>query len=148
MGYRYFTVAEANVLLPFLEDRILMLQRLLREGRQHAEASERIRAVGRRPDGRLIMRLDYRLERQAMRHLLREGRALIAELEELGCQLRDVEMGVVDFPALVEGRDVMLCWQAGESFVGHYHGVHDGFGDRRPLSPESERLPAVRRRPR
>ncbi|MBX5464069.1 MAG: DUF2203 domain-containing protein [Clostridia bacterium] len=148
MGYRYFTVAEANALLPLLEDRILLLQRLLREGRQHAEASERIRAVGRRADGRLIMQADYRLERQAVRQLLREGRGVVAELEALGCQLRDVETGIVDFPTLLEGRDAMLCWQIGESYVGHYHGVHDGFGDRRPLAPESHSLPAGRRRPR
>jgi hypothetical protein len=47
--------------------------------------------------------------------------------------LRDIEHGLIDFPALVGGRQVWLCWQLGEDDVGFWHELETGFGSRRPL---------------
>jgi hypothetical protein len=55
------------------------------------------------------------------------------QLEALEIVVRDLERGLVDFPALIEGREVYLCWLLDEPAVGHWHGVESGFAGRRPL---------------
>jgi len=50
-------------------------------------------------------------------------RICLEELEDVGVELRDWALGIVDFPALVDGREVQLCWQAGEQYVEHWHEV-------------------------
>jgi hypothetical protein len=57
----------------------------------------------------------------------------VAELGELGVQIKDVESGLLDFPALREGADVLLCWRVGEDAVEWWHGLEDGFAGRRPV---------------
>jgi hypothetical protein len=54
-------------------------------------------------------------------------------VQELGCVVKDVELGLVDFHSQVEGRHVLLCWQFGEAAIGHFHGLDEGFGQRQPL---------------
>jgi hypothetical protein len=54
-------------------------------------------------------------------------------LEKLDLVVRDLERGLVDFPALIDGREVYLCWLLDEPSVGHWHGVESGFAGRRPL---------------
>lgn len=54
-------------------------------------------------------------------------------LERLDLVVRDLERGLVDFPALIDGREVYLCWLLDEPTVGHWHGVEAGFAGRRPL---------------
>lgn len=57
----------------------------------------------------------------------------LAEIEDRGVVLRDVERGLVDFPARHRGRVVLLCWLAGEDDIGWWHWPEDGFAGRRPL---------------
>jgi hypothetical protein len=54
-------------------------------------------------------------------------------LERLGVLVKDLDTGLVDFPALHEGEEVLLCWQLGEDEVAHWHGVDEGFAGRKPL---------------
>ncbi len=58
---------------------------------------------------------------------------LMGELQELGCELKGIEQGLVDFPALRDGRTVYLCWQAGEDTISYWHELDTGFAGRRPL---------------
>jgi len=62
----------------------------------------------------------------------------LAELEEKGIVLRDPDSGLIDFPALHLGREVLLCWQLGEDDLEWWHGPEDGFAGRRrlPLPPD------------
>ncbi len=130
---RYFTVAEANALLPEVEPRLRRLQDLWRRGRELAEEMERLRAVGKRPDGALIMERDYRLGQAALARLVEEVEFLVDAVHRLGAEVKDVEAGLVDFPALLGGRAVYLCWRLGEPEVAHYHGMDEGFRGRRRL---------------
>ena len=57
----------------------------------------------------------------------------IDELDELGLLVKDIDAGLVDFPAVIEGEPVLLCWRLGEDEVAWYHGYDDGFAGRRPL---------------
>jgi hypothetical protein len=119
---RRFSVEEADAMLPDLR---VALERM-REARQIILASaEKVQAAvtrnGGGPQGR-----EYS---DAMRLLRSEVERLSGE----GIVLRDVETGLVDFPATREGRLVYLCWRLGEDSVRFWHDVEAGFGGRRPL---------------
>jgi hypothetical protein len=58
------------------------------------------------------------------------------ELAEVGCQLKDHRIGLIDFPALREGREVLLCWKLGEEMIGHWHEVSEGFGGRKAIGAD------------
>jgi hypothetical protein len=55
------------------------------------------------------------------------------ELTELGVEVKDIDEGLVDFPALRHGETVLLCWRLGEDDIGYWHTLEDGFAGRRPL---------------
>jgi hypothetical protein len=90
--------------------------------------------VGRESAGDAPLVDDLRLTRLRMQGLIDQMAAGVARIDALGLTLRDIEHGLVDFPALVSGRQVWLCWQRGEPAVGHWHGLDTGFADRRPLA--------------
>ena len=58
---------------------------------------------------------------------------LIEELTQLGVDLKDPSRALLDFPAIHEGREVLLCWKADEESIGHWHEVGGGFAGRRPV---------------
>ena len=58
---------------------------------------------------------------------------IIAELDALGVQVKDIEVGLVDFPADRGGETVLLCWKVGEEAVGYWHGLEEGYAGRKPL---------------
>lgn len=66
---------------------------------------------------------------QTMERLEKE----IQKLEDLGCVLKDMATGLVDFPAVRLGTRVWLCWKAGEESVMFWHGLHEGFAGRKPV---------------
>jgi hypothetical protein len=76
---------------------------------------------------------DLRLTRLRMQGLIDQMAAGVARIDALGLTLRDIEHGLVDFPALVSGRQVWLCWQLGEPAIGWWHSLDSGFSGRRPL---------------
>ena len=77
---------------------------------------------------------DLRLVRLRMQGLIDQMAAGVARIDALGLTLRDIERGLVDFPALVSGRQVWLCWQHGETSIGWWHDLERGFDGRQPLA--------------
>ena len=71
--------------------------------------------------------------RLRMQGVIDQMQAGVARIDEMGVTLREIETGLVDFPALVNGRQVWLCWRLGEGDVEWWHELSDGFGGRRPL---------------
>ncbi len=57
-------------------------------------------------------------------------------IKEIGCQLKDIDTGLIDFPTLYRDKEVYLCWKLGESGIGFWHHVEDGFRGRRPIDSE------------
>lgn len=62
--------------------------------------------------------------------------SLAGELSDIGCELKDWECGLVDFPARLEGRDVFLCWKLGEEQVSQWHEIHAGFTGRESIADQ------------
>jgi hypothetical protein len=69
---------------------------------------------------------------------IKEINGYFAELEELGCQYKDwnFSIGLVDFPAFIDGNEVMLCWRSDEDTLQYYHGIEEGFAGRKPIPAE------------
>jgi hypothetical protein len=82
---------------------------------------------------------DLLRRRPAARALAEELDAVVREIEASGAHLKDIRLGLVDFPAERDGEVVYLCWQFGEPEVAFWHRLEEGFGGRRPL-PGSTRL--------
>jgi hypothetical protein len=77
---------------------------------------------------------ELRLARLRMQGLVDQMAAGVARIEAMGITLRDIPDGLVDFPALVNGRQVWLCWKRGEPDVAFWHDLESGFSGRQPLS--------------
>jgi hypothetical protein len=76
---------------------------------------------------------DLRFMRLRMQGLIDQMAAGVARIDSLGIALRDIPTGLVDFPALVNGRQVWLCWRRDEDVIHFWHELDSGFGERRPL---------------
>lgn len=138
-GPRFFTVEEANALVPALE---IEFGRI---ARARSEVAPLITRLGGAEVSVEILNGDREappgLREDALRlgGLAGEITSAVERMNALGALVKDLEMGLVDFYALREGEPVLLCWQFGEPAVTHWHGVEEGYGGRRPL----EDAPAV-----
>jgi len=69
-------------------------------------------------------------------------RDAFAEIDSIGVQVKDLDIGLLDFPCEVEGRTVLLCWKLGEAAITHWHGTDEGFAGRKPVD---ERIAKAKR---
>jgi hypothetical protein len=130
---RFYAIDEANAALPEVE-RILIVLRDERE--QLIELRDKVVAASP-PDGETPTTgaaEQIRLLRLGMQGLIDQMQAGVARLVEMDVTLRDISSGLIDFPALVSGRPIWLCWRLGETDVAHWHPHDEGFDSRRPLS--------------
>jgi len=124
-----FRLEEANAIVPRLQ---ILMERLQRGAlRLHEEVSDLAREMGIEPSALSPEELLRR--RPAARLLVEELDAIVHEIEESGAHLKDVQLGLVDFPAERDGELIYLCWQFGESEVAFWHRIDDGFAGRQPL---------------
>jgi len=129
MREKTFRVEEANAIVPRLQ---LLMERLQRGAlRLHEEMSALARETG--VDIAALSADDMLRQRPSARALIEELDGIVQEIEESGAHLKDVHLGLVDFPTEREGELVYLCWQFGEPEVAFWHRVEDGFAGRRPL---------------
>jgi hypothetical protein len=77
---------------------------------------------------------DARRIRLRMQGVIDQMQASVSQIDQWGISLRDIESGLIDFPALVTGRQVCLCWRLGEGPIDWWHELGTGFAGRRPLS--------------
>jgi hypothetical protein len=126
---KLFRVDEANAIVPRL---CLLIERLQRGAlRLRDEMAALARETGAEVEG---LSAEHLLRhRPAARALVEELDALVQEIEQSGAHLKDVQLGLVDFPAEREGELVYLCWQFGEPEVAFWHPIESGFAGRQPL---------------
>jgi hypothetical protein len=121
---RHYTRAEANNLLPRIEALLRGLRAArdrLTDAEAHAALTDAAPANGGGSEGRDVGEAFLEVRRR------------LAELQELELVLRDVDRGLIDFPAIIDGREVYLCWKLGEEEVGFWHDLEAGFRGRQPL---------------
>jgi hypothetical protein len=130
---RYYAIDEVNAALPEV-DRILTA---LRDQRlELIELRDRVVAASPPDDETPTPEAaeQIRLLRLGMQGLIDQMQAGVARLVDMDITLRDISSGLIDFPALVSGRPIWLCWRLGEGDVAHWHAHNEGFEARRPLS--------------
>ena len=133
MAEKYFNRREAEDLLPFIEHCLVEAreskEKLEALDRELARATTQIMVLGGSvpPYARLAAN---RSEREQFMTKLRET---INRIHETGCIVKDLEEGLIDFPALRKGEEVCLCWKLGEERIAFWHRMEEGFAGRKPL---------------
>jgi hypothetical protein len=124
---KLFSPEKANALIPVLSP---LLEELWLKRRELAikllEVDPAVR--GSRPE-----RLHDRRSARRFTELKAEIVRLINRIEAYGCVVKSIDLGLLDFPALRDGRPIYLCWKAGEGTLSHWHGTDEGFSERKPL---------------
>jgi hypothetical protein len=133
MSNRTFTLDEAQSLLPVLES-------LLRTAIAAKKLIDEVEAEQQELNHRIFLNggmfLDVvPLARRKAERVKAEQRArdALAEIDSIGVQVKDIEIGLLDFPCEVDGQIILLCWKLGEKSITHWHGTQEGFASRKPI---------------
>ena len=132
MEERYFTVAEANEALaevrPLTEELVSHRRALVELQERQSALTTRISGNGGNVEPSELQNVQERLDEEVA------GIArCVARIHELGALVKDLDQGLVDFPAQRGDEDVLLCWRLGEDAIEFWHGLDEGFSGRRPL---------------
>jgi len=131
---RFFTHEEANAALETVRP---LVERLVEKRKRFVHLAEKLEDIERRVSGNggsldpeRVLDLQERAAEAAA-----DIASLVTELEAAGVQVKDLDQGLVDFPAKHprHGDTVLLCWHLGEDEVAHWHGLEEGFAGRKPL---------------
>ena len=133
---RYFSYEQATRLLPEV-DRLLRLAIHARKVYEEADAEitalhERVQSMG----GIVVDISKTRSLRQAREEGAEHLKEAAESITELGVQVKDLDTGLVDFPTLYHGEEVLLCWRLGETRISYWHGVDEGFRGRKPIDAD------------
>jgi hypothetical protein len=135
MAKKYFTVEEANRLLPLVQIDLGLLQETKRKFEDKYDQLRQLRTsqpVNEQRDRKQYEDALFTLECE-LEFLQIEAQSQIESIHMKGVELKDIDQGLLDFPAIVNGEEVLLCWKQGEERVGHYHGLHDGYRARKKI---------------
>jgi hypothetical protein len=130
---RYFTLDEARQLIP-VADRAI--RDAIRSRVTYQEAEETLSALTQRifiSGGMTVDRVAFEALKTAKQTGAERLQAAMEELEGVGCLIKDLHIGLIDFPTLYRGEEVYLCWQLGEEDIRFWHGVQEGFAGRKAI---------------
>src|SRR5450432_2884002 len=139
MANRSFTLSEAQTLLPILES----LLRSAIDGKKLIETvDEEFHDLSHRIllNGGMHLDIVHWARRKAEREkAIQRIKDALGEIDATGVQVKDLDIGLLDFPCQVEGRTVLLCWKLGEAGITHWHGTEEGFSGRKPIDEKIAR---------
>lgn len=141
---KYFTLDEAQSLLPVLET---LLKRAVQAKQAVDEIQDEMQELSRRvfmAGGMFLDVESVRKRRAAHESHVQQARDSLEEIEAIGVQVKDLDTGLLDFPCLIEGETVLLCWKMGEASIEFWHTLEAGFGGRQPVD---ERFKADKNKP-
>lgn len=131
---KLFTVEQANASLPLVRMITKDLVNLYRDASDRRQRLDHLKSGRSLGSGDLYEEELRQIEEELEKDLVRL-QEFIGELRQLGVEPKCPETGLIDFPAMVDGRLVYLCWRLGEPEVSHWHELEAGFAGRRPLTP-------------
>jgi hypothetical protein len=133
MADRTFTLEEAQSLLPVLES----LLRTAIDGKKLIEAVDtELQELAHRVflQGGVLVNVVHMARRKAERErTIPRVKDALAEIDATGVQVKDLDIGLLDFPCKVDGQVVLLCWKLGEQAIAHWHDTTEGFAGRKPI---------------
>ncbi len=133
MSSKTFTLDEAQSLLPILES---LLKQAIHGKKLIEEVDAELQETAHRVflNGGTLVNVVHLARRKAEREkALQRLKDVIAEIDATGVQVKDLDIGLLDFPCRVEGEIILLCWKLGEATIAHWHSTTDGFAGRKPI---------------
>lgn len=128
-----FTLDEAQLLLPTIE--ALLKQAM--EAKAAAETVEEdLHGVARRiflSGGSMVNVAEVQHQKAALAGLVQRAKDAMQEMDAIGVQVKDLNVGLLDFPAYLDGEIVLLCWKLGEKKIEYWHSLEGGFRGRQPV---------------
>jgi hypothetical protein len=129
---RHFTREEANGVLPAVK---ALAERMVEHRRALADAQKQyaglLAHIG--GNGGDLSPLEFSGAQEQVEQEAGGVARCVEGIHELGGVVKDLDQGLVDFPAMREGEEVLLCWRLGENEVAYWHGLDEGFAGRKPL---------------
>jgi hypothetical protein len=141
---KFFTVDEANALIPILE---ALLKRAMDAKTRIEQIDVKLQILTQKVflmGGMLIDIPRFTARKVEREQMLQQIRDSVAEISASGVQVKDLDLGLLDFPCNAGGETVLLCWKYGEPHhIEHWHGLEEGFAGRKPISdlPLSSKKP-------
>jgi hypothetical protein len=142
MSSRTFTLDEALDLLPVLKS---VLQTSIDAKNLIESVDSEFQAIAHKVfmNGGMSLNVVALARRKAEREkALQRLKDAIAEIDAMGVQVKDLDIGLLDFPCEVDGQVLLLCWKLGEDSITHWHGISEGFSGRKPID---QRIAKARR---
>jgi hypothetical protein len=133
MPERTFTLSEAQSLLPILES---LLRSAMESKKLIEQVDAELQEVAHRVflNGGTLLQVVPLARRKAERQkAMQRVKDAVAEIHATGVQVKDLDIGLLDFPCVVEGEVVLLCWKLGEKDITHWHSTTEGFAGRKPI---------------
>jgi hypothetical protein len=130
-----FTLQEANLLLPVLES---LLKRAIEAKNTIAQSEKEFQDLHHKifiTGGLLVNIAEISAKKAARDKAVQNIKDAVGEIHATGVQVKDLDVGLLDFPTVVENEVVLLCWKLGEPHsIQHWHGVEEGFAGRKPIA--------------
>ena len=133
MSERTFTLDEAQMLLPVLES---LLKQAIQGKKLIEEVDAEVQELAHRIflNGGTLVNVVHLAARKASREkAIQRVKDAVAEIDATGVQVKDIDIGLLDFPCKVEGDIILLCWKLGETKIGFWHETTSGFAGRKPI---------------
>ena len=133
MAQRTFTLEEAHLLLPVLESLLkqaIQAKKLVEQiDKEFQDLNHKIFLVGG-----LLINIAKTATRKAERErAVQNIKDTLSEIEATGVQVKDLDIGLLDFPCIVDEGTILLCWKLGEDKITHWHSLEEGFKGRKPI---------------
>ena len=138
MADRYFEPSDVDALIPELTR---VMSHVMRASQEASEITRRLEAERERiglAGGGVIDRAAWKADIDRAARLTETIKADLAAIGAMGGTIKDLALGLVDFPHRRGGRIVNLCWKYGEDSITHWHGMDEGFANRKPLDSRGE----------
>ncbi len=133
MSDRTFTLEEAQNLLPILES---LLKQAIQSKKLIEEVDSELQQTAHRVflNGGMLLNVVRLARRKNEREkAVQRLKDAISEIDATGVQVKDLDIGLLDFPCMVEGELILLCWKLGEEKITHWHSTSAGFAGRKPI---------------
>lgn len=140
---KLFTLEEAQSLLPVVES---LLKRAIDSKQAAEEIETELNSLSRRiylSGGMHIDIAKIAARRAEMEQFVQRARESVAEIDEIGVQVKDLDSGLLDFPCRMEDDVVLLCWKRGEPSIEHWHTMESGFQGRQPIDDRFRRRSSI-----
>ncbi|HWX91216.1 MAG TPA: DUF2203 domain-containing protein [Terriglobales bacterium] len=139
MSTRTFTLQDAQMLLPTLES---LLRTAINSKKLIEDVDTEMQNLAHRVflnGGTLVNVVEVARRKAEREKAVQRAKDAIAEIHATGVQVKDIDIGLLDFPCKVEGEIILLCWKLGEVKITHWHSTEEGFAGRKPIDERIER---------